>query len=109
VVAGEYQERPSGLYLYPRIVSLWLHIHHEVTLRWENQSSTPQTLDWRSDIPSLLWGRVNLGAAQEYQKRVEGIMEEHHGMCKNVGYDAKRAGVQVLWGGLCAAIQGGCG
>jgi hypothetical protein len=35
-------------------------------------------------------------------------MEEHHGMCKNVGYDAKRASVQVLWGGLCAAIQGGC-
>ena len=109
VVSGSYQEVHQGLYFFPRCVSLWLHIHHELCSRFERRTKgLPEPQDWRSDILALLWGRLNHGAAQEFQKRVEGIMESNHGHLTNLGYDSKRAAVKVLWYALRSMIEGGC-
>ena len=76
--SGTYHDDPS-LYLFPRVFTLWLHIHFQMFQRAANHSATPPGLKWESPLLSLLWGKVNLAAAREFRARIDAVIATQHG------------------------------
>ena len=83
VVLGTYQEedtledglhkRPQdkrGLYMYPRVVALWLHLHVMIHSRCRRGGGHDMREDWRDPLSSQMFGRVNELGAQAFTKRV---------------------------------------
>ena len=60
----------DGLYLYPRVLTLWMHIHYLMFRRVELQTATPEGLDWQCVKLQALWGLLNQEAAHQYRDRV---------------------------------------
>ena len=92
----------EGMYLNPRVVTLWAHIHRMIFQRAALKSATPPGLDWRNPLLTLLWGKVNEQAGIAFQRRVKQALDEHNGTRTAVRYKTKRLGVRATW----AAIKG---
>ena len=76
---GTYQTEDAGLYIWPRVITLYLHIHHEMINRAAARSKEPEGLDWRSERVTEVFGKVNLVAARLYRDRIDGVIDERHG------------------------------
>ena len=53
--------------------------------------------DWRSDVSTVLWGRVNLLASQQYQERLASIIRKNNGAALQAAYYLKRVAARGLW------------
>ena len=105
-VIGLYQNDGSdGMYLYPRVVTLWVYIHYMIFARAEQKRKSLHGIDWRNADLTLTWGAVNQGAGDQFQDRVEKTIDDNHGLDKEVAYDAKRVGVGILWASFRGMIS----
>ena len=75
MTAGTYHAM-EGLYLYPRVLTLWMHIHYLMFRRVELQTATPEGLDWQSPKLQALWGLLNKEAGHQYRDQVDKAMRK---------------------------------
>jgi len=94
---GTYQRDDAGLYLWPRTVTLYLHLHHMMLERAALKSRDPEGLDWRSESITEIFGRVNLIAARLYRDRVDQVIGELHGNRRNADKFACMACIEMHW------------
>ena len=97
VVLSTYQNVDPGLYIYPRVLALYLHIQYEKFSRAASQSAGPKGMEWRSERLLLLWGQVNHKAAQEFQQRVRKTIDKKCSELKEMTYMLERLSVRVAW------------
>ena len=71
VVMGSYKDLDPGLYLYPRVIALWIHLHYLMFSRVQNKSAIPRSLDWRSTILTQLWGATNKLSGDHYAHQIK--------------------------------------
>ena len=77
--SGTYhREGEQSLYLFPRVFTLWVHIHAQIFERAANQSASPLGLVWSSPLLTLLWGKVNLLAATELRAMIDDVVTRLH-------------------------------
>lgn len=98
---GKYH-KIDGMYLSPRVLTLYMHIQYVMLTRSDTKSKTPWFEnrpwgDWRSTILSDLWGQANKEAARQYQVRIESIIDDNYGKIEEAKYDLKRLAVRPLW------------
>eukprot|EP00906_Rhabdomonas_costata_P032878 RCo046302 len=97
VVLTTYQNVDPGLYLYPRVLALYLHLQYLKFSRAAHKSAEPNGMEWRSERMVVLWGLVNQMAAQEFQRRVRKTIKERRGEGQEVAYAAERLSVRMHW------------
>ena len=76
---GTYQTEDAGLYIWPRVIALYLHLHYMMMNRAAAKSKEPEGLDWRSERVTEIFGKVNLVAARLYRDKIDGVIDERHG------------------------------
>ena len=109
-----YQEEDNqGLYLWPRVVCLYMHIQYEIISRTLGGMGRRPVLlqmgefgrpeiyrfygDWRSDLTTALFGTVNKVASRQLQFRFKSIIKSRCSAFCWGKYKMSRFSISALW------------
>lgn len=103
-VAGTYLDIDDKVYFFPRICTLYTHLHMMIFKRVATGRQLLHAQCWEDPALRSLWGRINRVAAQAYQQRVEAALQSD--LRKRLSYKAWRTAKHAFWVPLRTAIQG---
>ncbi|MFO0757702.1 MAG: hypothetical protein U0359_14490 [Byssovorax sp.] len=103
-VAGAYLDIDDTIYFFPRVATLYVHLHMVVFSRLETGRRAVRAYDWEDPALRAVWGRINRTAGEAYQKRVEDALRGD--TRKHLDYEASRAARRTAWSALRTAIKG---
>jgi hypothetical protein len=90
-------KRNQEQFFYSRALTLWLNLQYLALKRVQVKTVSVSALSWHNQELTLLWGKLNLLAAKQYQKRTEAA---HDRSRKGYSYDAWRKAKFSLWATL---------
>lgn len=103
-VAGAYLDYDDTIYFFPRVCTLYVHLHMMVLSRLRTGRRRVRAFDWEDPALRAVWGRINRVAGEAYQRRVESALLGDP--AKHREYEAWRAAKLAMWIPLRAAIRG---
>ena len=103
-VAGTYLDIDDTVYFFPRICTLYTHLHMMIFKRLSTGRPLLHAHNWEDPALRSIWGRINRVAAQAYQHRVEAALQSD--LRKHLAYKAWRAAKHAFWLPLRTAIHG---
>jgi len=119
VYQGEGNE---GLYLWPRVVCLYMHIQYEIMSRTLGGMGRRRVLvkmgefgrpeiyrfygDWRSDLATALFGTVNKVASRQFQFRFKSIIKARCSAFWWGKYRMSRFSISVFWQTIKLRLHG---
>ena len=122
-VVHVYQEEgKQGLYIWPRVVCLFIHIQFLIIARTISgigrqpvllklmESGRPEFYrwfsDWRSDSATALFGAVNKAAARQFQLRVQSVVKSKNSALEHRKYKMRRQSLRTLWRTMKSNVPG---
>ena len=113
IVHGYQEKGNQGLYIWPRVVCLFIHIQCEIMSRTMSRMGRQPVLlkmavsgrvdlhrlfnDWRCDWITGLFGTVNKAAARRFQARLEATVKAKSSALVHSDYRIRRDGLVTLW------------
>lgn len=102
-VAGAYLDIDDHVYFFPRVCTLYVHLHVMVFSRLKTGRQDLHTFNWEDPALRAVWGRINRVAGDAYQARIEAAL--HGDTAKRLRYKAWRAAKLAMWVPLRALIH----
>jgi hypothetical protein len=112
----------QGLYIWPRLVCLYIHVQYEIMSRTSGGTGRQPILlkvvksgkpehdrfygDWRSDLTTALFGTVNKLAARHFQTRLEAIIEAKNSFLLRNTYRMSRFSIIASWRKVKVRLHG---